>query len=166
VTRLRDAGVPAVSKLMLGHIDGSLLLSDWAPARQWRALRRPPGPRTMVVRHADRSPRLSGREAALMSGCEVKRLPEGSHALGRAGRWKKLHRRRLRPRAVAHVERISDTPKHSGAVDITRSVSRKHSYRNAKAHRQQIWCHATRTRPSPAQPSGYRIRYEHEKSAP
>lgn len=37
VARLRDAGVPAVSRSMPGHIHGSVMLPDWPPARQWRA---------------------------------------------------------------------------------------------------------------------------------
>jgi acetyl esterase len=36
-TRLRDAGVQAVSRTMLGHVHGSFGIPDWEPARQWRA---------------------------------------------------------------------------------------------------------------------------------
>jgi acetyl esterase len=37
VTRLRDAGVPAIAAFMSGHIHGSMILRDWEPAREWRA---------------------------------------------------------------------------------------------------------------------------------
>jgi acetyl esterase len=38
VVRLRDAGVPAVARTMLGHVHGSAqLLLDWPPARAWEA---------------------------------------------------------------------------------------------------------------------------------
>ncbi|MEV7345091.1 alpha/beta hydrolase [Streptomyces sp. NPDC093544] len=36
-TRLRDAGIQAVSRTMPGHIHGSMTLPDWQPARDWRA---------------------------------------------------------------------------------------------------------------------------------
>src|SRR5258708_34832002 len=36
-TRLRDAGVQAVSRTIPGHIHGSMTLPDWQPARDWRA---------------------------------------------------------------------------------------------------------------------------------
>jgi len=35
--RLRDAGVPAIAKTMMGHIHLSLMLPDWAPVVEWRA---------------------------------------------------------------------------------------------------------------------------------
>jgi acetyl esterase/lipase len=34
--RLRDAGVPAVSRTMAGHVHGSLMLRDWPPSIAWR----------------------------------------------------------------------------------------------------------------------------------
>nr|WP_240148362.1 alpha/beta hydrolase [Diaminobutyricibacter tongyongensis] len=37
VARLQDAGVPAVSRTMAGHVHGSVALPDWQPARDWRA---------------------------------------------------------------------------------------------------------------------------------
>jgi acetyl esterase len=35
VARLRDAGVEAVARTMLGHVHGSMALRDWAPAQSW-----------------------------------------------------------------------------------------------------------------------------------
>jgi acetyl esterase len=35
-TRLGDAGVPAVARIMAGHVHGSLMLHDWPPAIAWR----------------------------------------------------------------------------------------------------------------------------------
>jgi acetyl esterase len=34
--RLRDAGVPVVSRTMTGHVHGSIMLRDWPPAIAWR----------------------------------------------------------------------------------------------------------------------------------
>jgi acetyl esterase len=36
VTRLRDAGVPAVARTLAGHVHGSMAIPGWPPARQWR----------------------------------------------------------------------------------------------------------------------------------
>jgi acetyl esterase len=35
VARLRDAGVEAVARTMLGHVHGSMALRDWPPAQSW-----------------------------------------------------------------------------------------------------------------------------------
>ena len=37
VVRLKDAGVPAIARTLLGHVHGSLGVKDWAPARAWEA---------------------------------------------------------------------------------------------------------------------------------
>ena len=37
VARLRDARVEAVARTMVGHVHGSMSLSDWPPAQRWEA---------------------------------------------------------------------------------------------------------------------------------
>lgn len=36
VTRLQDAGVPAVARCLAGHVHGSLWIMDWEPAAAWQ----------------------------------------------------------------------------------------------------------------------------------